>query len=204
MKQHRRYGEDTMRARAMLCQSRSLFQRTGLQKRAIALQARLQQLRRRNPTKITGKRMYVKSIFRRLAETRKQGRHVPKAVDNNLIKRVGSEWHKLDQAAQAKYLSNAIVHRETRHCQLSEKTQQVEADLRCVQSQIQVEQLADGPLRLSRCALSEEELRRSDDMWDYPAFSHAEVEAQQLIASAPVGPPPEADLQLLSDLGWWH
>ena len=89
VKLHPVYGADMMKARAMLCQSRALFQRHRLHKRVALQEARVARLKRCNPDKITGKAIYVKELFALLRQQKQGGRQVKKDATKGMIKRHG-------------------------------------------------------------------------------------------------------------------
>ena len=85
MKLHRRYGLDTMKSRAMIIQSRALFQRNRSHNQLARVDARLAKLRRRNPVKITGKGIWISQLFRTLKEQKQRGKLVRRGTTNHLI-----------------------------------------------------------------------------------------------------------------------
>ena len=163
-----------MTARAMLCQSRTLFRRTRLQLKLRRLHVRRKRLVLRNPSKITGKAIFVKHLLQLLETKKRAGLRVRPGFTQRIIKTHGAQWSALDSDAKSVYLATAVQHRQDGHVKLLEQVEMVDDDIRTTMGQIAAEHSTDVPLKLSKCALSESELLQFGLMWDDPELVLAE------------------------------
>ena len=200
MKLHHRYGESQMKARAMVCQARLLFSRTHLQKRAAALEERLGRLRRKDPSKITGKAMYVKEIMQLLEQKKRDGRQVAKDTTNKLISKHGVRWTAMSATRQAEYFQKALTERQNRFQEINADIESVESELHRVRQHLDCEKTADEALKLSRCSLTISELQQFDTMWDDPEFSQSNVKAKRDAENMPATPALDWELERLSEM----
>jgi hypothetical protein len=200
MKLHHRYGEAQMKARAMVCQSRSLFSRSHLEKRVSELESRMARLRKRDPGKITGKAIYVKELFSLVSQKKQEGRTLALDVTNKVIAKHGERWEAMSDIRKRQYLQKAIEARSESRDQLSAEMELVESELLNVRRQLEAEKTTDEPLKLSRCSLTSSQLQRFDDMWHDPQFSHATLQAQRKAAVIIARPPEDWDLARLSEM----
>ena len=200
MKLHRRYGLATMKSRAMIIQSRALFQRNRSHNQLARVDARLEKLRRRNPDKITGKGIWISQLFRTLKEQKQRGKLVRRGTTNHLIRVHGRQWDKLTKTAQHRYLSMARDARAKGWATLGEQLEVAANESSRIRSQLDVERVCNGPLRLSTCALSNDEIERFDEMWDHLDFSHSKVGAAQVEAAKALKPPSAEELDLLAEM----
>ena len=200
MKLHHRYGEAQMKARAMICQSRPLFNRTRLENRIAELVGRLARLRKKNPTKITGKAIFVKELLLLVEQKKTDGRQVPVDLTNKIIAKHGSRWHAMSDSRKQAYLQKAMETREERRNEIHDEIEAVESELLTVTKQIDADKSTDEPLKLSRCSLTSSELQRFDAMWNDPEFSHSNLQAQRANSPGIAAPPSDWELARLSEV----
>eukprot|EP00427_Karlodinium_veneficum_P006538 CAMPEP_0169179212 /NCGR_PEP_ID=MMETSP1015-20121227/67519_1 /TAXON_ID=342587 /ORGANISM="Karlodinium micrum, Strain CCMP2283" /LENGTH=335 /DNA_ID=CAMNT_0009254243 /DNA_START=12 /DNA_END=1017 /DNA_ORIENTATION=- len=151
----------------------------------------------RNPTKFTGRQLFVRELNEQADKLRGRGRILPKAFQEDIIAKHGKQWRKAPPHVRDDYEARAISARVETCKRTAERRQDLIAKRRKLQERIADEQ---GPTRVSQCKFSDLDKREMELAFESFPLSRTELDALRRSRSHAVGPPPANVRQALEGM----
>lgn len=201
MSAHSMYGVDTMMARAMIMQSRPLFTRDSDETKTKTIRLRVARLRSRQPQRITGRHVYLRSLSVTAALQRKHGKTNTKGVHVKLVRDNMKMWGQLTEMEKRHYDELAVALRCERQTGISGKIRCLMAEVKKLEERFHRRHAgAETSWRMGLCRLSLVEKAAFDELYYSDRFSREAVVASRAAAVAEVGPPCDAEIKLLESM----
>ena len=198
MQQHRMYGENTLRCRALVASVRPLLEVSPEEKRMLSAEQKLRRLARKQPQRISGRHMYVKDLVALASHRKALGRDVGSHVSKMVIKKHGPTWRDKDVASKRRYEAKAKDERARVRDALDEKREELTASLQVERARLN-QQREGGlpPLRMSSARWSAAQKLKFDEYYQGPAMSHQMVEELRGETGGRIGQPTAAMKEVL-------
>lgn len=190
---HSQYGQDMLCTRAGLHMVRALLPCPDSTKQAARVSARLAALAKRQPSKATGRQVFLKHCMQAAAEGPIESRG---ARGRAIMRAHSSMWQALSSSEQAHFEQQALLLSEQKREELARTIIQAELET-LSRNAMSGEDLDAGALRLSNCKFSGVELDSLATLYGSLAFSHSEVlKLRKAAMEPPVAPAPAVQAEL--------
>ena len=155
------------------------------------LHARMAALRRRQPSKITGRHAYCKGLLVTAASWKREGRDVPHNIGNKVIKHNGIRWDALSSHDQVEYHQAAVTMRD-RACEaVRVKRAALRLQLAKVIADRNTYMSGEGQcLRVALCKYLPDAVSRFNDLCASMDLTLEELRQRRELAVLPVDGPP--------------
>lgn len=197
MKKHSDYGQRTLASRSMLVSMAPLVKPSASEAKIKSVEAKLEALARRRPQHIRGRQVFLRELNMRAGDLRSEGKAVAPNMHERLMQQHGKMWQDFGEEARWHYEVKAGDARDRAVEKLHEQRLELEAELRLLRDRTQQEEASGYHMLLSSCRLGRNQLTELQAQFagkDWPA---KRVDALRVAASEPIGPPPEAERQVL-------
>lgn len=204
MKAHSAYGRDMMMARSMILQCRIFFRLDADERRIFTLTKRIARLKARQPSKITGRHMFVRAVTRTASLYKAHGKDTPKNYQVQILKNHGQMYKKLPILEKRHYDDEKIVFQAEQEAATRAKVATLSALLKVWQQRFRHRNVERGTsFRLGLCRLSQAELAQFDLCYYDDRWNSDQLALCRQAAVAEVGPPTSLQVQVLESMNFY-
>lgn len=155
VRKHPHYSSSTVAARSMIAQCRVLFNSCPTERGISLLKRKIQRLRRKRPDLIQGRQVFCGSMCRRVRRQERLGKVLRPGAYQWIFKHHNRVWGRTGKVERRPYEDLARVLREERAEQVQVDLASAQARLRSLRSERAALASTEGPVKMSRCRLTE-------------------------------------------------
>jgi hypothetical protein len=173
LRQHS-YGDRTLRSRATLSQARPLFRSRRVLDKIEKVRCRLHRLRKKRPGRVRGRHMLIRDLLLLVAKKRAAGIYKNKQISKIIVKNHSRTWRPMPAHLKRVYEEEAQEHKKQKTQKVNDDIQECISQLKVLSAQTETASKLTGPLRMSCCNFSADELKELEAAWKSQSCSSLE------------------------------